>query len=162
MRPLLDRRSTGGRLDQRTREVRFMERQIINPWTWQEDFSFVQGNDVHGPERVLFCSGQTAVDADGNPMHPDDMRAQISLALDNVETVLHEAGLSLADVVRLNMYTTDVDDFFEHYDALTSRLEEADCDQTGTLLGVTRLAQPEMMIELEATAVSGQSGSNNH
>jgi enamine deaminase RidA (YjgF/YER057c/UK114 family) len=73
-------------------------------------------------------------------MHAGDIRAQITLALDNLETVLGEAGFGLQDVVRLNMYTTDVDLFLANYDALASRLAEAGCRQSATLLGVTRLA----------------------
>jgi len=42
----------------------------------------------------LNCAGQTAVDADGNPQHPDDMRSQIILALDNLEAVLGAADMA--------------------------------------------------------------------
>jgi enamine deaminase RidA (YjgF/YER057c/UK114 family) len=65
---------------------------------------------------------------------------------------LREAGVSLSDVVRLNIYTTDVDRFFEVYGA-AGRLAEAGCHPASTLLGVTRLAYPEMLVEIEATAV---------
>jgi enamine deaminase RidA (YjgF/YER057c/UK114 family) len=131
-----------------------MERRTVNPWAWQDEYGYVQANEVRGPQRILFCSGQTANDAEGRPLHAGDMRAQITLALDNLETVLRESGFGLADIMRLNIYTTDMDGFFEHYDALITRLAEAGCRHTGTLLGVSRLAFPEMMIELEATAVS--------
>ena len=60
------------------------------------DFGFNQGEVVEGANRVLFCAGQTSVDADGTPQHPGDMAAQIALALDNLEAVLtgrrHEPG----------------------------------------------------------------------
>ena len=45
-----------------------------------------------GAGKVLFCSGQTSVDANGAPQHPGDMAAQIALAADNLEAVLREAG----------------------------------------------------------------------
>ena len=130
-----------------------MERKIINPWTWQDRLGFVQANEISGQQRVLLCAGQTSMDAEGNPVHADDMRAQITLVLDNLETVLKQSGLSLSSVMRLNYYTTDVDRFFEEYDTVTSRLEEADCRPASTLLGVQRLAFPELLIEIEATAV---------
>ncbi len=82
------------------------------------------------------------------------MRAQLTQALDNLETVLHTAGFTLADVVRLNIYTTDPDRLFESYDVLAGRLGAAACRQASTLLGVSRLAFPELLVELEATAVS--------
>jgi enamine deaminase RidA (YjgF/YER057c/UK114 family) len=56
--------------------------------------------------------------------------------------------------VRLNYYTTDVDRFFEEYDVLTARLAEFGCRPAATLLGVTRLAFPELLVEIEATAVT--------
>ena len=131
-----------------------MERQVINPWKWQDNFGFVQANEVKGAERMLICSGQTSVDENGTPLHAGDMAAQIGQALDNVETVLKQAGMDLSNVIRLNMYTTDIDAFFANYMVLAQRLAAAGCKQTGTLLGVSRLAFPELMIELEATAVA--------
>lgn len=114
---------------------------------------YVQANEVSGAQRTLFLSGQTAVDEEGRPLHPDDMGAQLAQALDNLETVLNEAGAKLSDVVRLNIYTTDVDGFFEAHGSLAGRLAEAQCRPASTLLGVTRLAFPELLVEIEATAV---------
>jgi enamine deaminase RidA (YjgF/YER057c/UK114 family) len=131
-----------------------MEQRVINPWTWQDQFGFAQAIEVTGSEKVLFCAGQTSSDADGNPVHPGDMRAQVGQALDNLETVLRQAGFDLSQVVRLNSYTTDVDAFLGCYDLLTSRLAEAGCRPSATLLGVARLAFPEFLVELEATAVA--------
>lgn len=130
------------------------ERRIINPWTWQDEMGFVQANEIGGAQRMLLCAGQTSVDAEGRALHPGDMRAQITQTMDNLETVLREAGFTLSDVVRLNYYTTDVDRFFEAYDALAARLAEAGCRPASTLLGVTRLAFPELLVEIEATAVA--------
>ena len=130
-----------------------MERKIINPWEWQDQFGFVQANDISGAQRVLLCSGQTSVDAEGRPVHPGDMPAQIIQALDNLETVLNNAGLNLSNVVRLNYYTTDVDRFMEAAEVLGKRLGEAGCRPASTLLGVTRLAFPELLVEIDATAV---------
>jgi len=67
--------------------------------------------------------------------------------------VLRGAGLSLKDVVRLNYYTTDVDKFIATADAFGPRLAQAGCRPASTLLGVTRLAFPGQVVELEATAV---------
>lgn len=131
-----------------------MERQIINPWTWQDQFGYVQANEVTGAERTLYCAGVASVDDEGRPVHPEDMQAQIIQTMDNLETVLKEAGFELSDVVRLNYYTTDVDRFFEAFGVLAGRLAQAGCRPASTLLGVTRLAFPEMLVEIEATAVA--------
>lgn len=130
-----------------------MERRIVNPWTWQDNFGYSQAIEVSGGQRTIFCAGQTSTDSEGSPVHPEDMRAQITQAMDNLETVLRGSGAGLSDVVRLNYYTTDVDRFFEAYDAVVGRLAEAGCQPTSTLLGVTRLAFPELLVEIEATAV---------
>jgi enamine deaminase RidA (YjgF/YER057c/UK114 family) len=131
-----------------------MERRVINPWTWQDQYGFAQAIEVTGSERALFCAGQTSSDADGNPLHAGDMRAQLGQALDNLETVLREAGFELSHVVRLNTYTTDVDAFIEAGEATAARLAAAGCRPSATLLGVARLAFPEFLVELEATAVA--------
>ncbi len=131
-----------------------MERRTINPWQWQEEFGYVQANEVRGAQRILYCSGQAANDETGASVHAGDMRAQIGLALDNLETLLAAADFSFADIVRLNIFTTDVDQFFANYDAFIGRLAAAGCRHTGSLIGVARLAFPEMMVEIEATAVA--------
>ena len=131
-----------------------MEQRAINPWRWQDDFDFSQAIEVHGAQRVVYCAGQTSADDDGRVMHPGDMLAQFNRALDNIETVLGEAGLGLADVVRLNYYTTDVPAFLAAVPKVGPRLKEAGCKPSSTLLGVARLAEPDWLIEIEATAVA--------
>lgn len=131
-----------------------MERTAVNPWTWSEQFGFNQGEVVEGATRVLFCAGQTAVDGDGNPQHAGDMAAQIALAADNLEAVLREAGMSLSNVVRLNFYTTDVDAYLQNARVMGERTGAAGVAPAGTLVGVARLAFPELLVEMEATAVA--------
>jgi enamine deaminase RidA (YjgF/YER057c/UK114 family) len=131
-----------------------MGRTAVNPWSWSLQFGFNQGELVEGAGRVVFCSGQTSVDENGSPQHPGDMSAQLSLALDNVESVLREVGMGLANVVRLNIYTTDVDAFLAAHGVMAERLTAAGVAPPGTLLGVVRLAFPGLMVELEATAVA--------
>jgi enamine deaminase RidA (YjgF/YER057c/UK114 family) len=131
-----------------------MERRIVNPWTWQDRLGFVQANEVVGAGRVLYCAGVVSVDEEGTPLHAGDMRAQALRALDNLETLLRAAGYSLADVVRLNTYVTDVDAYLGARPAVQERLERAGCRYAATLLGVARLARPELLIELETTAAA--------
>ena len=130
-----------------------MERQITNPWTWQDAFGFVQAHAVSGGERTIYCAGQTSVDADGSPLHEGDMGAQLDQSFDNLETVLRESGCGLADVARIDYYTTDVDAFIAAGEVLGRRLGEAGCRPASTLLGVARLAFPQLLVEIEATAV---------
>ncbi|MGY1823616.1 RidA family protein [Geodermatophilus sp. SYSU D00079] len=125
----------------------------VNPWPWSLAIGFNQAEVVEGAGRVLVCSGQAAMSPEGTPQHPGDLAAQVTLALDNVEAVLREAGMTLANVVRLNTYTTDVDAMMGCYGTLAERLGAAGVRPAATLVGVTRLAFPELMVELEATAV---------
>jgi enamine deaminase RidA (YjgF/YER057c/UK114 family) len=131
-----------------------VERTPVNPVTWSAEMGFNQGEVVSGHTRTLYCSGQTAMSGDGEPRHDGDMAAQLALSLDNLEAVLGEAGMSLANLVRLNVYTTDVDLLFPHYGVLASRLGAAGVAPPTTMLGVTRLAVPGQMVELEGTAVA--------
>ncbi|NUT09969.1 MAG: RidA family protein [Nonomuraea sp.] len=131
-----------------------VERTVVNPWEWSVPLGYNQGEVVTGESRTLYISGQTAMSAEGKPEHADDMATQLALSLDNVEAVLGEAGMSLADLVRLNVYTTDVDRLFEHYGVLAARLGQAGVAPATTMLGVVRLAVPGLMVELEGTAVA--------
>jgi enamine deaminase RidA (YjgF/YER057c/UK114 family) len=128
-------------------------RQVINPWTWQDQFGFAQATITTAPQRLLLCAGQASSDADGTVLHPGDIGAQLTQSLDNLETVLEQAGANLSHVVRLNYYTTNVDGLFGVWNLIVERLGKADCRPASTLLGVARLAFPEMLIEIEATAL---------
>jgi len=129
-----------------------MKRTPINPWPWSLKLGYHQAEILEKTNRQLVCAGQTAVDAKGNPQHPNDMRKQIVLALDNLEAVLGDAGMGLANITRLGIYTTDVDKAMKHFDVLGARFGPLNAAPPITLLGVTRLAIPELMFEIEATA----------
>lgn len=68
------------------------EHRVINPWNWQEQQGWSWGIDVIGPSRMLHTAGQVATDPDGKPLHRGDLRSQTASALDNLETVLTQAG----------------------------------------------------------------------
>jgi len=129
-----------------------MKRTPVNPWSWSRNVGYNQAEVLEGANRHLICAGQTAVDADGIPQHPDDMRNQITLALDNLETVLSAADMGLTNITRLNIYATDVDEAMKHFDLLGARFGPVDAAPPMTLLGVTRLAMPGLLFEVEATA----------
>ena len=131
-----------------------MDRRSVNPVTWSVGMGFNQGEVVTGHTRTLYCSGQTAMSGDGIAQHDGDISAQLALSLDNLEAVLDGAGMSLVNLVRLNVYTTDVDLLLQNYGALASRLGAAGVAPTTTMLGVTRLAVPGQLVEIEGTAVA--------
>lgn len=129
-----------------------MNRTPVNPWPWSVNVGYNQAEIVENINRQVFCAGQTAVDGDGNPQHPGDMRSQIALSLDNLEAVLKKAEMTLGNTIRLSIYATDVDEAIKNFDLLGARFGQAGVSPPMTLLGVTRLAIPGLMFEIEATA----------
>jgi enamine deaminase RidA (YjgF/YER057c/UK114 family) len=127
-----------------------MKRTSINPSPWSVKLGFDQAELVEGHRRMLVCSGQDAMDAEGNPQHPGDLAAQLELALDNLEDVLANADMTLADVVRLNFFTTDVDELLNQFGAVNERF--GDRRYATSVLGVAQLPA-QFLVMVEATAV---------
>ena len=123
----------------------------INPHSWTIGLGFDQAQLVEGHQRQLVCSGQDAVDADGQPQHPGDMAAQLELALDNLEAIVAAADMSLTSIVRLNIYTTDVDELInQHFPRINDRF--GNNRYATSILGVAHLPA-QFLVVLEATAV---------
>jgi enamine deaminase RidA (YjgF/YER057c/UK114 family) len=127
-----------------------MQRTAINPHSWTTALGFDQAQLIERHQRLLVCSGQDAVDADGKPQHPGDMAAQLELALDNLEAIVTAADMTLANIVRLNVYTTDVDDVISHFPRINDRF--GDSRYATSVLGVAHLPA-QFLVMLEATAV---------
>ena len=130
-----------------------MERRSINPWTWQEPLGYEQAVETTGVERILWCAGQTAIGPDGRVV-PGEMAGQIALSIDNLEAVLSQAGLMLANVVRITWYVTSIEQYREAAPIHRRRLSDAGCRAASTLIEVSSLAQPELLVEITATAVA--------
>jgi enamine deaminase RidA (YjgF/YER057c/UK114 family) len=126
-----------------------MDRTDVNPWEWSKAFGFSQAVELRGAERILICSGQTGIAEDGSPPSSSDMGDQVKKAFENLGGVLQATGLTASDVVKVNYYTTDVDELIAVLGPLASEFF-GDNLPASTLLGVARLAYPQ--IEIEATA----------
>ncbi len=131
-----------------------MNRTAINPWSWSLPLGYNQAEVIDTPKRQLICAGQTSVDANGAPQHAGDMRAQIELSLKNLEAILQQADMGFADVIRLTIYCTDVDAAMPNFDLLGMSFGAAGVAPPMSLVGVSRLALPELMFEIEATAAA--------
>jgi enamine deaminase RidA (YjgF/YER057c/UK114 family) len=131
-----------------------MKRTPVNPWNWSLKLGYNQAEIIDGPSRQLIVAGQTAVDGNGAPQHIGDMRGQIGLALDNLEAVLAGADMDLSNIIRLGVYATDVDEALKNFDLMGMRFGPIQCAPPMTLLGVTRLAIPGLLFEIEATAAA--------
>jgi enamine deaminase RidA (YjgF/YER057c/UK114 family) len=130
-----------------------MQRTAINPSSWSVQLGFDQAELVEGHRRELICSAQDSIDADGSLQHPGDMAAQLGLALDNLEAVLADADMTLANVVRLNFYTTDVDTLLQRFSIVNDRFEGTGVRFATTVLGVAALAAPDLVVAVDATAM---------
>jgi enamine deaminase RidA (YjgF/YER057c/UK114 family) len=131
-----------------------MKRTPVNPWNWSLKLGYNQAEIIDNPSRQLIVAGQTAVDGNGAPQHIGDMRGQIGLALDNLEAVLAGADMDLSNIIRLGVYATDVDEALKNFDLMGMRFGPIQCAPPMTLLGVTRLAIPGLLFEIEATAAA--------
>ena len=125
-----------------------MQRTAVNPWDWSIKLGYNQAEVIEGAARQLVCAGQTAVDGEGNPQHPGDMRAQIGLALDNLEAVVNAAGMNLGNITRLGVYATDVDEALKNFDLMGMRFGPHRVAPPMTLRGGTRLAIPVLLFEI--------------
>ena len=106
---------------------------------------------VSGTGKLVYTAGQLARDIDGNCVGKGDMRAQMEQTFQNLERCLKAAGATWADVVKTNTFVTDFDEFQKCGDVRMRYLGVA--TPTSTTVGVTRLAGPDFMIEIEAVAV---------
>jgi enamine deaminase RidA (YjgF/YER057c/UK114 family) len=102
---------------------------------------------------LLFVSGQTATDLNGEIRFKGDILNQTAIALENLKKVVEAAGLVLDNVVQLNWYVTSAQAFYANgASALRRRYFNKDYPAS-TLVEVPRLANPEAMVEVQAIAV---------
>ena len=85
---------------------------------------------------------------------PGDIRAQMVKALQSVDDVLEAAGMGRENVVHLHFFTTDPDGFLANYDVYAEWIAPADITPPQSLIGVQRLALPDLLVEIEATAAA--------
>lgn len=129
-----------------------MKRTAINPSSWSQKFGFHQGEVIEGATRYLTCSGQSAMDDQGVAQHIGDLRGQFQMAMDNLKSVLDAANMSVSDIVRLKIYTTDMQQTIKNFDVLGAAIGGAGVKPPLTVCGVTGFADPSLMIEIEADA----------
>jgi len=129
-----------------------MEKRTIDPWVWGENTNSAQAVEVTKVTGTLYCSGQVALDANGVPSNAD-MRSQLQQTIQNLETLINEAGYETKNIVRLNVYTTSVQEFFTTcMDVYVPFIQKHGLKQATTLLEVKGLFAT-LTVELEATVV---------
>jgi 2-iminobutanoate/2-iminopropanoate deaminase len=99
---------------------------------------------------LLFIAGQIATDADGKIVGVGDLRAQARQVLENIRTILRANGADMQDVLNVVVYVTDMRAFEDIADI---RLEYfPDNGPASAIVEISRLALPELMIEISAVA----------
>lgn len=137
-----------------------MQRTSINPPAsdWGLKYIMDQGEVVTGTTRRLRCSGQVALVSDPDAdygyrvEHKGDLAGQIRAALANIDKLLEGAGMTRANLVFLRFYTVDIDGFLANYQIYAEWIAPSGIRPPQTLLGLTRLADPDLLVEIEAEA----------
>jgi 2-iminobutanoate/2-iminopropanoate deaminase len=103
------------------------------------------------PGKLVFVSGLLARNEHGEIVGKCDMAAQIGQVGENLQAALEAAGATLANLVRTQTFTTDIDEFFKHVDVRMKYFGAA--LPTSTTVEVRRLSHPDFLVEVEAIAV---------
>ena len=101
--------------------------------------------------RMIFLSGQVAANADYK-VEKSDIRGQAHAVYDNIEIALRAAGATLANVVKTTTYLTSADYIPGSREVRVERYRNLEAPPANTLLIVSRLAEPEMLIEIDVIA----------
>lgn len=129
-----------------------MEKLTVDPWKWGEFTNSVQAVDIKQAESTLYCSGQVAIDANGQPSAAD-MRTQLMQTIQNLEQLIGDAGYECKGIVRLNIFTTSTTEFFTTCsDVYQNWLVRHGIRQATSLIEVKGL-YATLTVELEATVV---------
>lgn len=101
--------------------------------------------------RMIYLSGQTAADANYR-VHSSDIRGQTNAVYDHIEIALRAAGATLANVVKTTTYLTSADYIAGSREVRIERYKNLEAPPANTLLIISRLAEPEMLIEIDVIA----------
>lgn len=127
--------------------------QHLNPQGLTKPTGYTQVVVVAQPTQLIYVSGQTARDASGGLVGKGDLRAQVTQAMENLKTALSAAGATMGDIVKLNYYVVNLKpDQVPIIREVRAKYLTGEHPPAATLVGVTALAGPDLMIEIEAVA----------
>ena len=137
---------------QTTKEQARAQPQFLNPPGLSKPNGYTHAVIIQ-PGRLVYVSGQVALNAAGEVVGKDDLRAQVTQVMENLKTALAAAGASLQDVVKLNYYVVNLNpDKLSVIREVRNKYISAEHPPASTLVGVTALARQEFLIEVEVVA----------
>jgi 2-iminobutanoate/2-iminopropanoate deaminase len=128
-----------------------LDKQQVNPWTWQDQLGFSQAWRVDGAQTVVFLSGQAPISSQGDLVGKGDFEAQTRQVFENLRSVLEQAGAGFESIVKVMVYVTDTSRLRDYARVKAEYITGP--QPASTAIGVASLALEGMMIEVEATAV---------
>ncbi len=130
-----------------------LEKETMNPdGVWDSSvYGFSQAVKVRSAQEVVYISGQTAFDSQGQLEGEDDIEVQVRSSFENVKRIVESAGGTMDNIVKLTVYFLDLETL-EQYTAILGEYFPDD-PPSQTVVEVSRLALPGLLVEIEATAV---------
>jgi enamine deaminase RidA (YjgF/YER057c/UK114 family) len=133
-----------------------MKKDYLNPKTLSKPGAYTHTVSVEGATKIVYVSGQVSYAPDGSIVGKGDIRAQSEQVFKNVTEALKAGGATWSDVVKLNGYMVDMSaDAVAAYREVRARFLKPGQLPASTLVGVTRLVQEELLLEVEAIAALG-------
>jgi enamine deaminase RidA (YjgF/YER057c/UK114 family) len=130
-----------------------MKKEYLNPSDLSKPGAYTHVVSVAGGGKLVYVSGQVSWGADGSIVGKGDMRAQSEQVFKNLTNALKAAGAAWGDVVKLNGYMVDMNaDAVAAYREVRSRFLKAGQFPASTLVGVARLVQEDLLLEVEVVA----------
>lgn len=132
-----------------------MEIERINPKGLYKHPNFTRIITVKGPMKLIFIAGQTPSDENYNAVSIGDYRAQYIAVMENLEIQLEAAGAGWDDVVFQRIFVLDVDKFKNQTRGEDApKFGDPNNPPPTTLIGVTALADPDFLIEVDLMAIT--------
>ena len=128
-----------------------MQKEIFCAPTVYSPVRYAQGIKTTGGT-IVWISGQVSQDQDGKMVHKGDFAGQARQALANLKAMIEAAGGTIHDIIKVNTYLTDLR-YREELARIRAEFFPDGKLPASTLVGVTGLADPDMLVEIEAIAV---------
>ncbi len=128
-----------------------MKQERIDPgWAWAKKLNISAGVKIGG---TVYLSGTVAFDSEGNVVGEGDVYAQSKQVFKNIEAALASAGATMADVVKITTFLTDISGYGEFGRARTEAFPRG--VPASAAYATPALIKPELLVEVEAIAVVG-------